>query len=249
MKITAIIPTFNEEIHIEDAIKSVSFADEIIVVDSFSTDKTIELARKHDVTILQRVFDDFSTQKNFAISKAKNKWIYVLDADERLTPALQKEILETVKSPNNFVGFYVYRTFYFLNKKIRFGGWNRDKVVRLFLKEHCQYDGNLVHEIIKANGELGFLKQKVEHFSYRGFDHYISKLNQYSALQAKQLYEKGKKATLFHLLVKPPVRFLIHYILRLGILDGFAGFILASTQAYGVYTRYIKLRLIRKKLK
>lgn len=249
MKITAIIPTFNEEIHIEKAIESVSFADEIIVIDSYSTDRTVELAKKHDVRIIERVFDDFSTQKNFAISQAENEWIYILDADERVTPELQLEILEAVKSPKNFVGFYVYRTFYFLNKKIRFGGWNRDKVVRLFLKEYCQYDGNLVHEIIKAEGELGFLKQKVEHFSYRGFDHYTSKLNQYSGLQAQQLYDQGKKVTIFHLLVKPPVRFLIHYIIRLGILDGFSGFVLASTQAYGVYTRYVKLWLISRKLK
>ena len=249
MKITAIIPTFNEEIHIEKAIESVSFADEIIVIDSYSTDRTVELVKKYDVKLIQRVFDDFSTQKNFAISHAKNDWIYILDADERVTHELQLEILETVKSPKDFVGFYVYRTFYFLNKKIRFGGWNRDKVVRLFLKDHCKYDGNLVHETIKANGELGFFKHKLEHFSYRGFDHYISKLNQYSGLQAQQLHKQGKSVTLFHLLIKPPVRFLIHYIIRLGILDGFSGFVLASTQAYGVYTRYIKLWLIRKKLK
>ncbi|PHR70578.1 MAG: glycosyl transferase family 2 [Lutibacter sp.] len=249
MNITAIIPTFNEELHIENAIESVSFADEIIVIDSFSTDRTVELVKKHDVKLIQRVFDDFSTQKNFAISHAKNDWIYILDADERVTPELQLEILETVRSPKDFVGFYVYRTFYFLNKKIRFGGWNRDKVVRLFLKSNCQYDGNLVHEIIKANGELGFLKHKLEHFSYRGFDHYISKLNQYSGLQAQQLDKQGKAVTLFHLLVKPPVRFLIHYVLRLGFLDGFSGFVLASTQAYGVYTRYIKMWLIRRNSK
>ena len=96
-KISAIIPTFNEEIHIEEAIKSVSFADEIIVIDSYSTDRTLELAKKHDVRIIERVFDDFSTQKNFAISQTKNEWIYVLDADERVTPKLQKEILETIK--------------------------------------------------------------------------------------------------------------------------------------------------------
>ena len=193
LKITAIIPTFNEDIHIEKAIESVSFADEIIVIDSFSTDRTIELAKRHDVRIIERIFDDFSTQKNYAINQATHDWIYILDADERITAELQLEILETVKNPKDFVGFYVYRTFYFLNKKIRFGGWNRDKVVRLFLKDYCQYDGNLVHEIIKTNGKLGILKHKLKHFSYRGFDHYISKLNQYSGLQAQQLYKQGEK--------------------------------------------------------
>ncbi len=244
MKITAIIPTFNEEIHIEEAIKSVSFADEIIVIDSFSTDTTVELVKKHDVRLIQRVFDDFSSQKNYAIQQAKYDWIYILDADERVTPELRTEILQQVKLSEDFVGFYVYRTFYFFNKRIRFGGWQRDKVVRLFLKEYCQYNGNPVHEIIETEGKLGFLNHKLEHFSYRGFDHYISKLNTYSGLQAQQLYLQSKKVTPYHLSIKPPVRFFIHYIIRLGFLDGYSGFILAKAQAYGVYKRYVKLKVL-----
>ncbi len=249
MKITAIIPTFNEEIHIEEAIKSVSFADEIIVIDSYSTDKTVELANKYNVRLIQRVFDDFSTQKNFAIDRATHDWIYLLDADERVTEELQIEILEAVKKPNEFVGFYIYRTFYFIGRKINYSGWQRDKVARLFLKEHCRYNGKLVHETIKADGELGFFKSKLEHYSYRGFDHYISKLNQYAWLQAKQLNDKGKKVNLYHVFVKPPARFFIHYVIRLGFLDGFPGFVIAVTQSYGVLTRYIKLWLLRRDLK
>ena len=122
-KISAIIPTLNEEIHIADAIKSVSFADEIIVIDSFSTDKTIEIAEKLNVKIIMREFDDFSSQKNFAIEQAKYDWIYILDADERVTPEVKKEILEAVKDPKDFVGFYVRRTFYFANQKINYCGW------------------------------------------------------------------------------------------------------------------------------
>ncbi len=243
-KITAIIPTLNEEIHIEEAIKSVCFADEIIVIDSFSTDKTIELAKKHDVKIIQRVFDDFSTQKNYAIDQAKYDWIYILDADERVTPKLQKEILDAVKKPKDNVGFFIRRAFYFMEKKVNYGGVQRDKVIRLFLKKHCKYNGNLVHEKIKANGKVGFLKNKIDHYSYRSFDHYISKLNHYAALRSKQLNEQGKKVNLFHLLIKPPARFVIHYIIRLGFLDGFEGFVIAKTQAYGVFTRYIKLKLL-----
>lgn len=249
MKITAIIPTFNEEIYIEDAIKSVGFADEIIIIDSYSTDNTVELAKKHNVRLIQRVFDDFSTQKNYAIDKATNDWIYVLDADERVTPPLREEILKAVKSPEKFVGFYVYRTFYFIGRKINYGGSKRDKVARLFLKEYCKYNGNPVHEVIKANGNIGFFKNKLEHYSYRGFDHYISKLNQYSWLKAKQLHQQNKKVKLFHILIKPPVRFFIEYVIRLGFLDGFPGFVLAVTQSYGVLTRYIKLWLINHNLK
>ncbi|MGB0879659.1 MAG: glycosyltransferase family 2 protein [Polaribacter sp.] len=245
-KITAIIPTLNEEIHIEDAIKSVRFADEIIVIDSYSTDQTIALAKKHQVTIIQRKFDDFSTQKNYAIALATHPWIYILDADERVTKEVQKEILEAVHNPKNCVGFYVRRTFFFMDKMIKYGGCQRDKVVRLFLKEFCRYNGSPVHETIIANGKLGFLKNRIDHFSYKSYDHYISKMNHYGALRGKQLHEEGKKVNLFHILIKPPARFVIHYFIRLGFLDGFVGFVFAKTQGYGVFTRYIKLWLLNK---
>ena len=248
IKITVIIPTFNEEFHIEKAIESVSFADEIIIIDSYSSDKTIDIANKKNVKIIQREFDDFSTQKNYAINLASNKWIYILDADERVTPQVRTEILEAVKNPKDFVGFYVKRSFFFMGKKINYGGCQRDKVIRLFLKEFCKYDGSPVHETIVANGKLGFFKHKIDHFSYKSYDHYISKMNHYATLRARQLHSKGKKVNLFHVLIKPFIRFFIHYFVRLGFLDGFAGFIFAKTQAYGVLTRYIKLYILNKKI-
>ena len=247
-KISAIIPTLNEEIHIEAAIKSVDFADEIIVIDSFSKDKTVEFAEKHNVKIIKREFDDFSSQKNFAISKAKHAWIYVLDADERVTPEVRKEILEAVQNPKNNVGFYVRRSFYFTGKNINYGGCQRDKVVRLFLKEYSSYEG-VVHETIKANGKLGFFKNKIEHYSYKNYNHYISKMNHYGELRAKQYLKNNKKVNLYHVLIKPPARFFIHYFIRLGFLDGFPGFIFAKAQAYGVYVRYIKLWLFNRNVK
>ena len=247
MKITAIIPTFNEEIHIEAAIKSVSFADEIIVIDSFSTDDTVALAQKHNVKVVQRVFDDFSIQKNYAIDLAKNNWIYILDADERVTEALREEILNLHLNENDCVGYFVKRTFFFLDKKINYSGWQRDKVVRLFHKKYCKYNGLPVHELIEAKGRIGFLKGGVNHYSYRDYDHYISKLNSYALLQAQNLHQQNKKVNAFHLFVKPPVRFFIHYIIRLGFLDGFAGILIAKTQAYAVSTRYLKLRELNKK--
>ncbi|MFC4268974.1 glycosyltransferase family 2 protein [Polaribacter marinivivus] len=242
-KISAIIPTLNEEIHIEAAIKSVDFADEIIVIDSFSTDKTLELAEKHNVKIIKRKFDDFSSQKNFAISKAKHPWIYVLDADERVTPEVQKEILEAVKSPKGCVGFYVRRRYFFVGKPVNYCGFQRDKVVRLFLKEHCAYVG-LVHEKIVTKGELGFLRHKINHYGFRNYNHYIDKIHYYSSLKAKELYSKGRKVNYFHLFIKPFYRFILHYIIRLGFLDGTGGFILSKAFAYSVYVRYVKLWLL-----
>ena len=247
IKITAIIPTLNEEIHIADAIASVSFADEIIVIDSFSTDKTLEIAKKLNVKIIKRKFDDFSSQKNFAIDQAKHAWIYILDADERVTKEVKEEIVSAIKDPKDFVGFYVRRIFYFGDRKVNYSGFQRDKVIRLFLKEHCKYTG-LVHETISAKGSLGFFKHKINHFSYRNYDHYISKMNHYAAIRAKELHEKRNKVNIYHVMIKPAARFFIHYIIRLGFLDGFTGFLVAKTQAYGVLTRYIKLWLLNSKL-
>jgi len=247
-KITAIIPVLNEEIHIADAIQSVSFADEIIVIDSYSTDKTLEIAEKLNVKIIKRKFDDFSSQKNFAIAQAKYSWVYILDADERVTAEVAQEILDSVKNPKDFVGFYVGRNFHFAGSKIKYSGWQRDKVIRLFLKDFCSYSG-LVHETIKADGKLGCFKHKINHYSYRNFDHYIAKINQYSWLQAKELQKKGKKVNAYHILVKPLARFFIHYVVRLGFLDGFPGFMIAKTQAFAVLSRYLKLWLLNKGLK
>ena len=246
-KITAIIPTYNESFHIEEAIKSVNFADEIIVIDSFSTDNTIELATKHNVVIIQRKFDDFSSQKNFAIDKAKHNWVYVLDADERVSEILKSEIVEIMKDPKDFVGFYIYRAFYFLNRKLIYSGFQNDKVIRLFKKDKCRYNGNLVHELIEANGKVAYLKNKIDHYSYRSFDHYINKLNQYAFLRANELYNKNKRITFLHFLIKPPVRFVKHYFIKLGILDGYPGFIISVLMSYGVLTRYIKYWLLKNK--
>ena len=247
-KITAIIPTLNEEIHIEAAIASVSFANEIIVIDSFSSDNTVELAKKHKVKILQREFDDFSSQKNFAISKASHDWIYVLDADERVTPEVREEILSAVKSPNGNVGFFVRRSFYFMGKNLRFGGCQRDKVVRLFLKDSCQYKGS-VHETIVAKGPLGFFKNKIDHFSYKSYNHYISKMNLYAELKARDFKKAGLKPNGYHFVIKPIARFFIHYFIRFGFLDFYPGFVWARVQAYGVFARYAKLWLLNRNSK
>lgn len=245
-KITAIIPTLNEEFNIEDAIKSVSFANEIIVIDSFSDDNTVSLAKKHKVRIIQREFDNFSSQKNHAINLAKHNWIYILDADERVNEALRGEILNAVDNSNNFVGFYIYRAFYFFDRKINYGGWQRDKVIRLFRKDKCKYDGKLVHELIEYDGKIGFLNNKIEHYSYQNYDYYSIKLDQYTSLQAEELFQKKSKVNAYHVIIKPIYRFLSHYILRFGFLDGFPGFVLANHHAYGVFTRYVKLWMLYK---
>ncbi|MCK5637997.1 MAG: glycosyltransferase family 2 protein [Flavobacteriaceae bacterium] len=245
-RITAIIPSLNEELFIEDAIKSVDFADEIIVIDSFSTDNTIELVKKHNVKILQREFDDFSSQKNYAIEKAKYNWIYILDADERVSDKLKNEILSALVHTHNKVGFCIYRSFYYHDKKLKYSGYQRDKVVRLFRKDKCRYDGALVHERIKCNGEIEKMKNKIDHYSYKSYDHFKKKLEHYAFLKAQSLYQKKRSVNFFHLYIKPPVRFFIDYFIKLGILDGKPGMVLASLQYHGVKARYKKLKQLYK---
>lgn len=219
-----------------------SFADEILVIDSHSSDRTVEIARGMKAKVIERRFDDFSSQKNFAISKAKNDWILFIDADERVSEELGQEIMHAVRNPGGRVGFHVFRNFYFEGRRIRYGGWQTDKVIRLFDRKSCAYNGNLVHETIETKGSLGYLVHRLDHYSYRSREHYASKLEHYARLQAEQLHRENKGWHHGHLLIKPPFRFFVHYILRLGFMDGKPGLILAYEHARGVLKRYLFLR-------
>ena len=247
-KITALAITFNEEINVKRYVESLSFADEIIFVDSQSADKTAILASEMGVKVIEREFTNFSEQRNFAISLAKNDWIVFFDLDEILTPSLETEIKNAVTDANGTVAFFVKRDFFFMGKSIHFGGWQTDKAIRIFNKKHCTYNGNLVHESIKANGKIGILKNKLNHYSYKNFDNYNNKLNLYSKLQAENLYLKKLKPNAYHFLFRPLYRFLWQYIFRLGILDGKEGFILAYVHSFSVFKRYLQLWMMYRKI-
>ncbi len=144
IKLTTIIPTGNEAHNIIEAIKSVEFADEVMVVDSFSTDATVKLAEPLADTILQREYENSASQKNWAIPQAQHEWILLLDADERVTPALKKEVLSIINSNTQYSGFWIKRQNYFMKKKVRFSGWQGDKVIRLFKRDECKYENNII---------------------------------------------------------------------------------------------------------
>ncbi|MBT0608491.1 glycosyltransferase family 2 protein [Aequorivita echinoideorum] len=240
-KLTIIIPTFNEEAYIEDALHSASFADEIIVIDSFSTDSTPTIAKKFATKFLQRKFDNFSNQKNFALEQASGDWILFLDADERITHSLEEEIKQTVEKPKhggykiNFPHFYMNRFLYH----------HSDNVLRLVKREGAHFTGT-VHEKLHCNGSVGKLKNKMLHFTYKGLENYITKKEEYAWFQAEQQFKKGKKVTWFHLFFKPSYRFFRSYILKGGFRDGIAGLSVATVNAYGVFERYVKLHLLQK---
>lgn len=243
-KLSVIIPTFNEEAYLKNALRSVSFADEIIVIDSLSTDKTVEIAETFGCKVLHRKFDNFSNQKNHALQYATGKWVLFIDGDERITYKLKQEILQAIETGKhagyklNFPHFYMNRFLYH----------HSDNVTRLVLREKCRFEGS-VHEKLIVDGSIGKLKNPVLHFTYKGLMHYISKKDSYAWFQAKQLLNKGKKATYFHLAFKPFYRFFSSYILRGGFRDGIPGMAVASINAYGVFSRYVKLILLQKGMK
>ncbi len=240
-KISVIIPTYNEESNIQRVLDSVFFADEIIVIDSFSSDNTVEIVKKNNIILLQREFDDFSTQKNFAITYASHDWVLFIDADEVIPLALQKEISEAVLLQNDIVAYTMKRALYFNTQRVYFSGFKRGCVTRLFQKKYCEFNGK-VHEIVVVNkGKVGEFKNRLLHFSFINYTQYKQKLEFYAKLQAAEYYQKGKRATISHLYAKPFIRFITQFIIKLGFLDGRKGYLLSKLHGYGVYRRYKEL--------
>ena len=246
-KISALAITYNEECNIKRFMEQLSFADEIVLVDSYSTDKTVEIAQLMGAKVVQRSFDDFSSQRNFALTQTQNDWILFLDLDELISENFINEVKNTLQNTQN-VAFFAKRTFFFMGKHIRFGGWQTDKAIRVLNKNFCTYNGNLVHETVSCKGETAVLKTSIDHFSYKDFDTYNSKLTLYSKLQAKNLYAKKVKPHAYHFFIRPLYRFLWQYIYRLGFLDGKTGFILAYVHAFSVFKRYLQLWMMYRKI-
>ncbi len=250
-KISALIITFNEEEKIKNLIENLNFVDEIVVVDSYSTDKTIDILEQFpSVKVFQNKFENFSKQRNFALQHVKNNWVLFVDADEIIPAKLKEEIISLSKKEMIFSAYEIYRQFYFKNKPLRFSGWQTDKVFRLFNKNNVFYEpSKLVHETLNINGPTKVLKNKLAHYSYSSYEEYKSKMTHYARLRAQELFKKGLKPNLFHFYIKPAYRFLNHYVLRLGFLDGKYGYTLCKLNAMGVKQRYIELIKIHKEEK
>lgn len=246
-KLSALIITRNEIGHIRECLESVSFADEIVVVDDFSTDGTWEFLNHHpDVKAIQRPFDDFTSQKSFALQQAAHNWVLFIDADERVTKALQREIEATVNKPGACVAWYFYRQFIMNGKPLRYSGLQTDKVYRLFKKDAVYFDPDrVVHEDLIVKGKSCVLHHKLLHYFYTDYETYKRKMLRYGRLRGLEEYRKGVRSTWFHRYIKPLYKFLTHYIIRLGILDGKNGYIVSYLNALGVYERYRELRRLR----
>jgi glycosyltransferase involved in cell wall biosynthesis len=248
-KITAIIPTFNESIHIREAIKSVSWADEIIVVDSFSTDGTQEIVKKEfpQVKLLIHEYINSAAQKNWTIPQASHPWIFLLDADERPTPELVNEIKNILKDGTSHAAFWINRTNYFMEKKLNFT-WRNDAVIRLFKRDECKYEEKHVHAEILAKGTISRLKNRLSHDTYtgKGLEFHLKKGDRYTTWGAYDRLASTKTVTMYHLAIKPLFAFVKHYFVKLGFLDGKQGFIIAILTTWNVFIRAVKIWRIQK---
>lgn len=246
VKVTAIIPTFNAENTIENALKSILWANEILIVDSFSTDKTLEIAKKYTHSILQHEYINSSAQKNWIIPQASNEWIFLLDSDEVASKGLIEEIKSTLSGDLFSDAYWVSRENHFMGKKLKFV-WRGDKVIRLFKKDLCRYQDLMVHAEIETTGSVGMLKHKITHYSYQGgLQRHLKKLDIYTTWGAYDRVKKGERITFLHLIFKPFYRFIRHYIFFLGFLDGKVGFIVSVFSSYTVFLRSLKIWRIRR---
>ncbi|MDW7760200.1 MAG: glycosyltransferase family 2 protein [Acidobacteriota bacterium] len=248
MKISAVLITLNEEKRLEPALRSLrDVADEIIVVDSGSKDGTVRLAKNYTSRVFERAWAGYADQKNYANGLASHPWILSLDADERLSPELRREILDLKPVDPACSAFSMPRRVHYLGKWIRHSGWYPDRKIRLFRMDKARWDGAFVHESLVVSGEVRKLKGDIHHFTYRGIDDHVARINRFSELGAQKLYAARKKSRSGHLVFLPAARFLKSYILKLGFLDGFPGFVIAVLNGYAVFIRYAKLREIWKK--
>jgi glycosyltransferase involved in cell wall biosynthesis len=245
-KLSVIIITYNEESNIKDCIESVKWADEIIIVDSNSTDKTIELAKKYTDKIYTLSNSLYAESKNFALDKTANDWILSIDADERVTGELKEEIINLLSSPAPLNAYFINRKSYFINKFIKHCGWYPDYVLRLFKKSAViRFSDSKVHEKALYKGGKGKLKSLLLHYTDKTFEHYWKKMNNYSTYSAEELFAKKKKVSKIDIILRPAFTFFKMYFLKLGILDGYTGFILCVLSGVHVFSKYSKLYYLR----
>ncbi len=246
--ISAIVITLNEEKNIRECLESLNWCDELIVVDSNSTDRTVEIAQGFNAKVQIVDNQTYGEKRNTGIDMASGEWILWIDADERITPELQKEILELIAADKQpYDAYLINRKSFFINKFIKHCGWYPDYTLRLFRRSTgIRFNTLLVHESAVFSGDKGRLKNDILHYTDRDFEHYISKLNSYTTLSARQLFEKGRKAGFFDIIFRPAFTFFKMYFLKLGILDGFMGLVLCTLSSVHVSVKYSKLYLLNR---
>jgi len=237
--ITAIVTTFNEEQNIASCIESLEWCDEILVVDSFSTDRTAAIARGYPkVRFVQRTYYGSASQKNWAMDQVQNEWILIFDADERCTPALQREIVALLAADPRHDAYTIKRRVHFLDRVIRFSGWQHDRVVRLVRRGCARYPNRRVHADMITRGPAPILRNPMEHYMTDTLDEYIRRIEKYSFWGASQHWKEGKRACFLEIFGRSVWRFIRTYLFQLGILDGMHGLVFCMLQSFGTYRKW-----------
>jgi (heptosyl)LPS beta-1,4-glucosyltransferase len=240
--VSAIVITKNEADAIADALTSLAWADEIIVVDAESTDDTAAIARRFTERVYQRPWNGYVEQKNHAASLATHDWIFSLDADERVPEDLSAEMRALLRTDPDARGYRMPRVSFYLGRWMRTTDMYPDYQLRLYDKRHARWEGMHVHESVKvANGRIGYLKSELQHYPYRDLSEHLIRMDRYTTLAARQMFEKGRRATRLELLLHPPVAFARNYILKGGFRDGKPGLIISLVNSYYVMLKFAKL--------
>jgi glycosyltransferase involved in cell wall biosynthesis len=244
MKITATIITLNEERNIARAIESLRCCDEILIVDSGSIDRTIELAQNLGVRVIEAGWLGYAAQKNWAAEQAANDWILSLDADEALSEALEAEIWSLKKAGPKHDAYTMPRLARYLGKWILHSGWYPDRKVRLYHRAKAKWIGEFVHESVQASGRVGHLQSNILHFTCDSLSEHLKTLDRYTTLAAQEIASRRIKAPLHRLIVDPPWTFLKTYVVQRGFLDGFEGLVIAYMAAFYTFLKYSKARMM-----
>jgi len=240
-KLSAVIITKNEERNIERCLRSVSWVDEIVVVDSGSQDRTLDICRQFGCKIIETEWLGFGPTKQHAVNAATHDWVLSIDADEEVTPELQEEIKTVLQQNQHMNGYRIRWLSYYIKKWVRYSGWNKQYKLKLFNRQYGHFNDSLIHEKVVLEGPGAKLKHVLKHHTYPDLATFTRKMDSYAEMGARMLYEKGKEGSLWSAYLHGMATFIKMYFLQLGFLDGKVGLILASNYAFAVYYKYLKL--------
>jgi glycosyltransferase involved in cell wall biosynthesis len=241
VKLTVTVITLNESAHIAEALESVAWADEIVVIDSGSTDDTVAIARRHATSVEVRDWPGYGPQKNYAAERAANDWILSIDADERVTPELGAEIRSVLEGEPAARGYRIPRVTRYLGRWIRSTDWYPDHQLRLYDRRAGRWNGRQVHESVDLSGAPGLLRNDLQHLAYRNISHHLATIDRYTTLAAAEWLAQGRRTNVLEALVHAKFAFFRNFILRGGIRDGAAGFLVSTLNSYYVFLKFAKL--------
>jgi glycosyltransferase involved in cell wall biosynthesis len=247
VRLSVVIITRNEELNLARCLKSVSFADEVVIADSHSTDRTVEIAHQFGASIFEIDWPGFGPAKQAALDRATGDWVLSIDADEEVSSSLAEEIRAVVSDGAGRAGYLIPRRANFLGRWIKHCGWYPDPLLRLFQRTSGRFDQAVVHERVIVDGPVGRLKSELLHYSYPDLETYFEKSNRYTTVGAAELARAGVQASASDIVIRPVIAFIKHYISKLGFLDGLEGFLVSVFSAQAVMVKYAKLRRLNRR--